>query len=51
MERFGGWVKRQVVHNRKLPIAALNNRVRQEEEVCVLAPRSHHNFLTGMYIL
>lgn len=33
MERFGGGVKRQAVHNRKLPIEALNNRVRQEEEV------------------
>jgi hypothetical protein len=36
MERFGGWVKRQAVHNRKLPIEALNNRVLQEEEVCKL---------------
>jgi hypothetical protein len=35
MERFGGWVKRQAVHNRKLPVEALNNRVRQEEEVCI----------------
>ncbi|KAJ9111247.1 hypothetical protein QFC22_006547 [Naganishia vaughanmartiniae] len=35
MERFGGWAKRQVVHNRKNPIEALNNRVLREEQVSI----------------
>lgn len=43
MERYGGWVKRQVVHNRKKPIEALNNRVLREEQVgssLVMPPKS-----------
>lgn len=33
MERYGGWVKREVLKNRKRPIEALNNRVFMQEQV------------------
>jgi hypothetical protein len=33
MERHGGWLKRQVVKNRKKAIEALSNRVLLEEQV------------------
>lgn len=36
MERYGGWVKRQVVKNRKRPTEALNNRIMVQEQVSTL---------------
>ncbi|KAJ9096484.1 hypothetical protein QFC20_006427 [Naganishia adeliensis] len=33
MERYGGWVKREVLNNRKRPIEALNTRVLNQEQI------------------
>lgn len=44
MERYGGWVKREVLKNRKRPIEALNNRVLMQEQVSpmAIAPNLFH---------
>lgn len=33
MERYGGWIKREVVKNRKKPMEALNGKVLVQEQV------------------
>ncbi|KAJ9115199.1 hypothetical protein QFC20_001066 [Naganishia adeliensis] len=42
MERYGGWVKREVLKNRKRPIEALNNRVFMQEQISQVLSTIEH---------